>query len=67
MLDRTVSADTFPKLLAHNAEHRGTLPASRVKEFGIWQSWTWAEVSNETREIALGLMALGFQPGDRLA
>ncbi|MEM6944590.1 MAG: AMP-binding protein [Pseudomonadota bacterium] len=43
------------------------MPASRVKEFGIWQSWTWAEVSNETREIALGLMALGFQPGDRLA
>ncbi|MEO0820182.1 MAG: AMP-binding protein [Pseudomonadota bacterium] len=59
--------DTFPKLLRHNAQTRGKLPASREKEFGIWQSWTWAEVHEETRALALGLMTLGIEPGDRLA
>ncbi|MEM6356062.1 MAG: AMP-binding protein [Pseudomonadota bacterium] len=53
--------------MALNAETRATLPASREKEFGIWQSWTWAEVAAETRQIALGLLSLGFEPGDRVA
>ena len=34
--------DTFPKLLLANAAERGGLPASREKEYGIWQSWTWS-------------------------
>ncbi|MEM6678977.1 MAG: AMP-binding protein [Pseudomonadota bacterium] len=67
MLDRADAADTFPKLLAFNAETRGTLPASREKQFGIWQSWTWDDVARESRQIALGLMTLGLQPGDRVA
>ncbi|MEM9735473.1 MAG: AMP-binding protein, partial [Pseudomonadota bacterium] len=60
-------ADTFPKLLAHNAKTRATLPASREKMYGIWQSWTWEEVAEETRAFALGLMALGLEPGERIA
>jgi long-chain acyl-CoA synthetase len=59
--------DTFPKLLDHNASQRGGLPASREKAYGIWQSWTWAEVRDETRAIAAGLMDLGLQPGERVA
>jgi len=59
--------DTFAKLLRFNAETRGSLPASREKEYGIWQSWTWAEVEEETRAIALGLMSLGLKPGNRVA
>ncbi|MDT8342898.1 MAG: AMP-binding protein [Thermohalobaculum sp.] len=59
--------DTFPKLLVANAGERGTRPASREKEYGIWQSWSWAEVEAETRALALGLMVLGLEPGQRVA
>jgi len=31
--------DTFPKLLLENARLRGSRPAIREKDFGIWQSW----------------------------
>ena len=36
--------DTFPKLLARNAERFGDRKiAMREKEFGIWQEFTWRE------------------------
>ena len=59
--------DSIPKLLARNAVEYGDRPASREKEFGIWQSWTWAEVNEETRALALGLLALGLNVGDYVA
>ena len=62
-----IGRDTFPKLLLANARSRSALPASREKEFGIWQSWSWAEVAGETRALALGLATLGIGPGDRVA
>ena len=43
------SADTFPKLLARNAVDRADRVAIREQAFGIWQSWTWAEVAEEVR------------------
>ena len=59
--------DTFPKLLALNAQRFGSRPASREKMYGIWQGWTWAQVAEETRAQALGLMELGLAPGERVA
>ena len=59
--------DTIPKLLAENARVRGGKPASREKDFGIWLSWTWAEVAEEVRAIACGLAALGVKRGDKVA
>ncbi|PKP73454.1 MAG: long-chain fatty acid--CoA ligase [Alphaproteobacteria bacterium HGW-Alphaproteobacteria-6] len=58
---------SIPALLARNAAIWGALPAWREKEFGIWQSRTWAETEAETRAIALGLLALGLDRGDRVA
>ena len=63
----SAGSDTFPKLLLANARARGGLPASREKEYGIWQSWTWAEVAEETRALALGLVKLGLEPGQSVA
>ncbi len=60
-------ADTFPKLLARNAQRFGTRPAYREKEYGIWQSWTWAEAEGEILALAAGLAELGLAPGDHLA
>ena len=59
--------NTFPKLLRENARVRGSRPAIREKDLGIWQSWTWAEAESEISAFACGLAKLGFQRGDRLA
>ena len=37
------------------------------KEFGIWQSWTWAEAKEEIEALALGLLNLGVNEGDHIA
>ena len=60
-------SDSFPKLLISNARAKGAQPAMREKEFGIWQSWTWAEVLDEVRALACGLAAAGLKRGDKLA
>jgi long-chain acyl-CoA synthetase len=59
--------DTFPRLLAAHAARQPAAPAIREKDLGIWQTWTWADVATEVREIACGLASLGFQPFDNLA
>jgi long-chain acyl-CoA synthetase len=59
--------DTFPKYLLWNAERFGDRAAMRHKDYGIWQSWTWAEQLAEVRAFALGMEALGLQRGDKIA
>ncbi len=58
---------SIPALLARNVREFGESPAYREKEFGIWQSWTWAETAEEIRALALGLLALGIDRGDYVA
>jgi long-chain acyl-CoA synthetase len=59
--------DTFPKLLLEHARVRPERPTNREKDYGIWQSWSWAEVAAEVEALACGLAASGFQRGDKLA
>ena len=59
--------DTFPRILMHHAKVRPERPAMREKEYGIWQTYTWAQVAENVRAIACGLAELGFRRGDRLA
>ena len=59
--------DTFPRLLMNHARTRPDHPAMREKAFGIWQTYSWADVAREVRAIACGLAELGFRRGDRLA
>src|SRR6516165_10678987 len=59
--------DTFPKLLLEQARLRPDRPANREKDYGIWQTWTWAQVANEVETLACGLSAMGFRRGDKLA
>ncbi len=64
----TVGAlDTIPRLLVRNAEIYADKPAYREKEYGIWQSWTWAETCDEIQSLALGFLTLGVNPGDHIA
>jgi len=59
--------NSFPKLLDRNAKAFADRPAYREKEFGIWQSWTWAEAREEIRALACGFVDLGVNPGDTIA
>ncbi len=58
---------SVPDLLARNVAERGGQTAYREKEFGIWQSWTWAEAATEINKLALGLLSLGAAKGDHIA
>lgn len=60
-------SDTFPKLLSENSQRFANKVAMRQKDYGIWQSWTWAQMRDEVFALANGLAALGFQRGDKLA
>lgn len=70
MANASVASDdliSIPALLARNALKYGASPAYREKEFGIWQSWTWIEVTGEIRAMAMGFLALGMEKGDHVA
>jgi len=59
---------TLPRLLLENARTLGREKvALREKEFGIWQSVTWQEYLANVEDFALGLLTLGYEPGDKLA
>ncbi|MGI3185154.1 AMP-binding protein [Nioella aestuarii] len=59
--------ESVPALLARNVAQFGSKPAYREKEFGIWQTWTWAEAAEEIQAIAYGYLALGVAKGDHVA
>lgn len=59
--------DTFPKLALDNARRLADKVAIREKGLGIWQAYSWARYVERTRAIAMGLAALGFARGDKVA
>jgi long-chain acyl-CoA synthetase len=60
-------SDTIPKLLLRNAKRFADRPAARLKDLGIWQTHTWAEVRNHVRDLAIGLHSLGVERGHTIA
>src|SRR5215813_12059013 len=59
---------TLPRLLLRNAQRFGLRKAAmREKDRGIWQTYSWADALTQVKAFALGLAALGFQRGDKLA
>jgi long-chain acyl-CoA synthetase len=64
----SMSADTFPKLLIEQAKKYGSKKiALREKDLGIWQSFTWDEYLYKVKYFSLGLISLGFEPGDKIS
>src|SRR4051812_47923697 len=57
---------TIADLMAASAAKHADRPAVRHKVDGEWRDVTYAEVGEIVREIALGLIDLGIQPGDRV-
>ena len=60
-----VAGDTLPAVFWNAVAKRGDAVWMREKQLGIWRSWSWNETASAVREIAHGLMALGFEPGER--
>lgn len=63
----SVAPSTFPGLLLQHANARGSRPAIREKDLGIWQTLTWSDVARDVRLTAHGLAALGINPGMHVA
>ncbi len=63
-MDIAMEGDTIPAVFWNAVDKRGPKVWMRQKQLGIWRSWTWSQTAEAVREIAGGLMSLGFKPGD---
>ena len=57
---------TFPRLLLDHASQRPTAPAMREKEYGIWQTTSWADMARLVEAIACGLHQAGLTRGEHM-
>lgn len=57
---------TFPRLLLQHASTRPTAAAMREKEYGIWQSLSWAHLAHMVEHIACGLHQAGLTRGEHM-
>jgi long-chain acyl-CoA synthetase len=62
----TTGSKTIADLIARAAEQHGERVAVRHKVDGAWRDVTFAEAAGVVREIGLGLIDLGIQPGERV-
>jgi long-chain acyl-CoA synthetase len=56
--------DTLARMFWARVERGGGGPAQRFKRGGAWQTLSWREMGDITREVALGLIALGRKKGE---
>lgn len=59
-----LQGETIPAVFWNGVKSRGPSVWMRQKDFGIWRSWTWDQTGTAVREIAHGLMSLGFEAGE---
>ena len=57
---------TFPQLLLKHAAERPAAAALREKEYGIWQTHSWAQLAVQVEQVAAGLHLAGLQGGEHL-
>src|SRR5436189_6047341 len=62
-----MTADTLARLFWDRVGGSAGRPAQSFKHGAEWKTVTWREVGDLVRELALGLIALGRQKGDRVA
>ena len=59
-----LTGDTVPTVFWRGVTERAGDVILRQKDFGIWQSLTWREFGQIAREVGMGLVSLGFEPGE---
>jgi long-chain acyl-CoA synthetase len=57
---------TFARLLLQHAAQRPADAAMREKEYGIWQTRTWAQMAQLVEHIACGLHEAGLAAGEHM-
>jgi long-chain acyl-CoA synthetase len=57
---------TFPRLLLQHAAQRPGDAAMREKEYGIWQTRSWAAMADLVRRLACGLHVAGLRSGEHM-
>jgi len=62
--DVVVPGDTMSAVFWNAVAQRGDTVFMRQKHLGLWRSWTWPQTADAVREIAHGLMTVGFEKGD---
>ena len=60
-----VPGETLPRMFWNAVQTRGDKAIFRQKAFGLWQSLSWRELGEIAREIGMGLVELGLEPGER--
>ena len=63
---RTTGSKTIADLIGRAAEQYGDRVAARHKVDGGWREVTFSDAADVVREIGLGLIDLGIQPGERV-
>jgi long-chain acyl-CoA synthetase len=61
---KAIEHGTVGRLFWHGVQTRGPQVILRQKDLGIWRAVTWTELGRAAREVGMGLVALGFQPGE---
>ncbi|HLT28390.1 MAG TPA: AMP-binding protein, partial [Zeimonas sp.] len=57
---------TFPALLLAQAQRRPDAPAMREKRYGIWQTFSWREMTELVRDLTCGFAEAGLARGEHL-
>ncbi len=58
---------SFPSLFFQQVDDQKDRVALRRKDYGIWNRLSWRQYGQKVREAGAGLLAIGLQPGDRVA
>jgi long-chain acyl-CoA synthetase len=61
---RAIEHGTVARMFWHGVMARGPQVILRQKDLGIWRAMTWAQLGAAAREVGMGLVALGFEPGE---
>ena len=57
---------TIPQLIRDNYHKYGQRTAMCMKDFGIWQTYSWQDCYARVKYFSLGLISLGLEAGDVL-
>ena len=61
---RAIEHGSVARMFWHGVIGRGPQVILRQKDLGIWRAMTWSQLGAAAREVGLGLVALGFEPGE---
>ncbi|HEX4837492.1 MAG TPA: long-chain fatty acid--CoA ligase [Solirubrobacteraceae bacterium] len=64
--ESTTGSHTIADLISRSAAERPEHIAIRYKQDGSWQDVTYKQLADVVEEIALGLIDLGIEPGERV-